>query len=260
MQRISPQERFLAKINQTNDCWIWTGNVMEKGYGLFTINRRTIRAHRASYIFFVGPIPADKELDHLCHSMDLSCPGGNTCLHRRCVRPDHLEPVDHRTNTLRGRGARRRRPPGTPKAPRPSRARPVRKARVPKPNIPKTCCPQGHEYTTENTYQPPNGRRECRKCRAARKQGKRPRSESLPMMCLAALGELGGSGTATQVLQQLRAQDKQADLYRVTTSLGRLAAREQPLLMRTYQGSAGGQRDASIWEPTDAGWLLLTRS
>lgn len=30
----------------------------------------------------------------------------------------------------------------------------------------KTHCPAGHEYTPENTYIPPKGRKECRACRA----------------------------------------------------------------------------------------------
>jgi hypothetical protein len=234
-------ERFLAKVDQTGDCWVWTSPTVTKGYGLFWFEGRMERAHRFAYRFFVGPIPAGRELDHLCHTRDLSCPGGDACPHRRCVRPDHLEPVDHRTNMIRGRNSGRR----------------VGQSFGVKDTL--THCPQDHEYTPENIYEAPSGRLECRECRSARKQGKRPRSESLPSVCLNALGALGGNGTATQVLQQLRAQGRSADLYRVTTSLGRLSARELPLVARTYRGSRGGQYDASAWEVTDAGRVLLAR-
>lgn len=37
-------------------------------------------------------------------------------------------------------------------------------------NASKTHCPQGHPYNTTNTYRRPNGFRECRTCRAARKK------------------------------------------------------------------------------------------
>jgi hypothetical protein len=33
----------------------------------------------------------------------------------------------------------------------------------------KTHCPRGHEYDEANTYNKPNGSRECRACRKARK-------------------------------------------------------------------------------------------
>jgi hypothetical protein len=33
----------------------------------------------------------------------------------------------------------------------------------------KTHCPRGHEYDEANTYHKPNGSRECRACRKARK-------------------------------------------------------------------------------------------
>lgn len=31
-------------------------------------------------------------------------------------------------------------------------------------NAAKSCCPQGHDYTPENTYVSPSGRRNCRTC------------------------------------------------------------------------------------------------
>ena len=48
-------------------------------------------AHRLTYQWAKGPIPAGMELDHLCRN-------------RRCVNPAHLEPVTHRENVRRGAG------------------------------------------------------------------------------------------------------------------------------------------------------------
>lgn len=59
------------------------------------------------------------------------------CNNPICVRPDHLEPVTHQENTIR------------------------RSARI-------THCPQGHEYSPENTYIAPAGDRHCRTCQRRR--------------------------------------------------------------------------------------------
>jgi hypothetical protein len=134
-------ERFLAKVEiQPDGCWYWTGHITEDGYGTFYADGRSQLAHRVSYEHFVDVIPADLELDHLCHTRDLSCPGGRDDLHRRCVNPfTDLEPVTGLLNTKRGQNAR------------------------------KTYCVHGHEYTPENTYlDPTTGKRSCRECRAER--------------------------------------------------------------------------------------------
>lgn len=86
--------------------------------------------------------PSGLELDHLCHTNSQECTGGDTCLHRRCVNPDHLEPVTHRVNTIRGLGF-------SGVAAR------------------KTHCMRGHEFTPENTYIKPNGTRRCKTCHRA---------------------------------------------------------------------------------------------
>ncbi len=92
LQRMEPQP---------NGCIWFTGGLSPQGYGRTSREGRGVLAHRAAYELFVGPIPEGMEVDHLCHSNDPSCPGGPTCLHRRCVNWEHLEPVNHATNVQR---------------------------------------------------------------------------------------------------------------------------------------------------------------
>ena len=85
-----PAERFWAKVAVTPSCWLWTACTDGKGYGLFTLDGRTVRVHRWSYEQLVGPIPEGLVTDHLCRV-------------HNCVNPAHLEPVTSRENSLRGR-------------------------------------------------------------------------------------------------------------------------------------------------------------
>jgi hypothetical protein len=70
-------------------CWLWTGTVNHKGYGLLGVHGRTTIAHRVVYRLFRGPIPTGLVLDHLCET---HC----------CVNPAHLRPVTRWENTRRG--------------------------------------------------------------------------------------------------------------------------------------------------------------
>ena len=124
-----PAARFWEHVEKTGDCWLWTAKQNGKGYGKFTVGRRSlgqrrdIYAHRFAYELLVGSIPDGLQLDHLCRV-------------RNCVNPAHLEPVTPGENTRRGGPAS------------------------------KTRCDYGHEFTPENTYrQPSTGRRSCLKCR-----------------------------------------------------------------------------------------------
>ena len=102
-----PMERFLSKVNKTDDCWLCTDALVD-GYGRFSVNGRTIAAHRWAYEQLVGPIPPGLQLDHLCHTRDVAkCIRSGECTHRRCVNPDHLEPVTSRENVNRGANALR---------------------------------------------------------------------------------------------------------------------------------------------------------
>jgi hypothetical protein len=124
------QERFLSKIERSDDCWLWTGSLHSKGYGKMSVAGRDWLAHRLAYELFVGPIPPKLQLDHLCRV-------------RRCVNPAHLEAVTTRENLLRGVGF----------------------AAV---NAQKTHCPAGHPYTEPNLFIGPKGERCCRACNRRR--------------------------------------------------------------------------------------------
>lgn len=89
--RISDIDRFMAKVRILGSgCWEWTATRNHStGYGHFRLHGETTTAHRASYELLREPIPRDSDVDHLCRN-------------RWCVNPDHLEPVTHRVNTLRG--------------------------------------------------------------------------------------------------------------------------------------------------------------
>ena len=108
--------RSVGYVVQENGCWDWVG-CTNYGYGLMGYGasphyKSSYRAHRYYYELEYGPIPEGLVIDHLC-------------CNRKCVRPDHLEAVTRRENTLRGTN------------PAAMRAR-------------RTHCPQRHAYTPEN--------------------------------------------------------------------------------------------------------------
>jgi hypothetical protein len=80
--------RFEQYTIRTDGCWHWLGS-LRRGYGRMRVSGKTFAAHRVSYEHFVGSIPGDLTLDHLCRNTS-------------CVNPAHLEPVTARENTLRG--------------------------------------------------------------------------------------------------------------------------------------------------------------
>ncbi len=93
------KERFEAKINKTNDCWLWTGAKNDMGYGYIRLDGRSVRAHRVSYELYVGKISKTKQINHKCHV-------------RNCVKPTHLYAGTSSQNMIdmfeSGRGETRR--------------------------------------------------------------------------------------------------------------------------------------------------------
>lgn len=86
----STEERFFSKVAEVGGCWEWLAFVSPSGYGGFSVGTgKFVSAHRWAYEFLVGPIPDGLQLDHLCRN-------------RKCVNPEHLEPVTAKENVDRG--------------------------------------------------------------------------------------------------------------------------------------------------------------
>lgn len=101
MPKNTPDELFWMKVVAAdNGCWIWTA-CRVRGYGQFNVHRVAVMAHRYSYERMIGPIPEGLVLDHVCHNDDVTCAGGDSCEHRACVNPYHLEPVTQAVNLIR---------------------------------------------------------------------------------------------------------------------------------------------------------------
>lgn len=56
MKRLTVEERFWAKVNKTDTCWVWTHCTRNGGYGLFWNGEKSLGAHCYSYILHKGPI------------------------------------------------------------------------------------------------------------------------------------------------------------------------------------------------------------
>lgn len=116
--------RYVADLK--TGCWNWTAAISAGSYGSIYYQGRMQKAHRIMWELTRGEIPAGLQLDHLCRN-------------RRCVNPDHLEPVTQSENLRR-----------SPLMDRHSH---------------RTHCIRGHEFTERNTrIKPHSGHRVCITC------------------------------------------------------------------------------------------------
>ena len=133
---MNDRERLFSRlIIDPSGCLLWSGTTT-KGYGTMSIRNRSAYVHRLMYELFVGPIPPELEIDHLCRV-------------RRCAAPAHLEAVPHRENMVRGET-------------------------IIAAQVARTHCPQGHLYDEANTYIR-LGKRNCRACHRVRELDRKQR-------------------------------------------------------------------------------------
>lgn len=136
-------DRFRARIDDTGYCWPWVGRLDRDGYGIFTVKRNgfnnIVAAHRVAFILANGPIRDGLQVDHVCRN-------------RACVRPEHLDLVTSRTNTMRS---------------------PIAPASV---NAAKTHCKNGHLLGAPTVA----GGRPCHPCRTAANARYRARKAARP--------------------------------------------------------------------------------
>lgn len=98
---------FWAKVNKTENCWLWQGST-NGVYGKLQIRPRIWLAHRLSYAIAYGNIPKGLVIDHICNKP-------------LCVNPFHLQAITQRKNVLRS-------------------------SNVIAQQVLRTRCPKGHEY------------------------------------------------------------------------------------------------------------------
>ena len=122
-------------------CWLWEGEV-RGGYGTHRLDNIQRPVHRLAFEEANGQIPNGL---HVCHHCDV----------KLCCNPQHLFLGTARDNARdlydKGLGYQ---------------------AKI-------THCPQGHEYTPENTYVTRAGKRSCRACYRAVHNAHRRENKSL---------------------------------------------------------------------------------
>ena len=121
--------RSQEAYGQQNGCWLWMGPRFSTGYGLITWQGKGWKAHRLIWTLLRGPIPEKTQVLHHCDTP--LCVNVEKCLFLGTDKDNHQDKA--------------------------AKGRPWQQK--------KTHCPQGHPYSPENTYHPPQGGRQCCICK-----------------------------------------------------------------------------------------------
>lgn len=117
-----------TSFNKDTGCIEWTGATNGHGYGrICGVDGKKFKpAHRYIYEKLYGELDKNLHIDHLCRN-------------KKCVNPEHLEPVSLVENVMRGTSFTAQ-------------------------NARKSECKRGHEFNIYNTHFDPRGNRCCKLC------------------------------------------------------------------------------------------------
>jgi hypothetical protein len=79
------ERRFFGKMKVVDGCWEWQAAKDKDGYGAFTYQGKTWRAHRWSYCHFIKDLGDNLFILHSCDNP-------------KCVNPSHLSLGTHQDN------------------------------------------------------------------------------------------------------------------------------------------------------------------
>jgi hypothetical protein len=84
-------DKFWGKVDKNADgCWYWLGSTLPSGYPHLTFGGESVYAHRLSYVWAGGRLKDGKVLTQ-------------SCGHKACVNPEHLEQITYREMVARRR-------------------------------------------------------------------------------------------------------------------------------------------------------------